>query len=320
MVTPARGYADWSRTHERAARDALAGRILEDAGLIHGHVGSYGGWVATALGRSDARIVVTEHATFLNRILAQPVARDMYGQVLARADVVIVVSNVLGRVVTKVFPQYAGKLVRIGNIVHVDRFPVRTEPVTDLRRWLYVGGFLERKGVRQVLEAFAVIALERADTELTMVGHGPLGDALRQRAQALGLAGRVHILASMPPERIPAVMAAHDLLVHNASYETFGVTVAEAMVAGIPVLVTRCGGPQETLEGIGPQAGELIEVSDGVLELIAGYRRLGARLDELDPVAARASIEGRFGPKAVASALMAAYGGTLDFGEQGIPA
>jgi glycogen(starch) synthase len=320
MVTPARDYAEWSRTHERTARDALAGRVLADAPLIHAHVGSYGGWIATALGRSDARVVVTEHASFLNRILAQPAAREMYGQVMVRADVVTVVSNVLGRVVTGAFPQHAGKVVRIGNIVHVDRFPARERPVADLRRWLYVGAFTQHKGVRQVLEAFAVVALERGDTELTLVGHGPLEDALRTRVSALGLEERVHMVPSLPPEEIPAIMSAHDLLVHNSIYETFGLTVAEAVAAGTPVLVTRCGGPQETLEDIGPQAGELIEVSDGVLELIAGYRRLSARLDELDPVAARASIEARFGPKAVAAALLAAYDGTSAPGEQGNPA
>lgn len=317
LVTPNRGYAAWARNHENSAREALDGRVFADAQVIHGHVGSYGGWVATALGRSDARVVVTEHASFLGRILGESAAREIYRRVLDRADVVIVVSNVLRAVLEQAFPERMGKVVRVGNIVRVDQFPARSRAVTDLRRWLYVGGFSKHKRVMDILEAFAVIAQERSDVELTLVGHGPLEQPLRARAAALGLTTRVHFVASLPPDQIPAVMATHDLLVHNSVFETFGLTVAEAVAAGTPVVVTRCGGPQETLEGIATQAGELVDVVEGPGELIAGYRRLSARLDELDPVMARASIEQRFGSQAVASALLAAYDGTLVVEEQG---
>lgn len=311
LIRRERVYAAWSAAYESAARTALRGRVL-DADVVHAHVGTYGGSVACALAEPSARVVLTEHATFLWRIFQQRAGRQVYGKVLARADQVIVVSHTLGKVITQTFPDSAAKIVRVGNVVHVDRFPPRAAKVESLRRWLYVGGFIERKGVLGALEAFgAVVASGRPDLEFTLVGHGHLEEQLRARVHALGLSDQVRFVASVDPALIPQVFAEHDLLVHNSEYETFGVTIAEAMAAGTPVLVTRCGGPEEIFEGVGEMAGELVPVSPDATELVAGFHRLQARLDELDPWKTRASIEERYGSAAIGSALLAAYEGRL---------
>ena len=60
-------------------------------------------------------------------------------------------------------------------------------------------------------------------------------------------------------------------------------TVIEAVAAGMPVLVTRCGGPEETLAGIEEAAGELVDVEESDASLVDGYRRLRDRFpDGLD--------------------------------------
>ncbi len=305
-IPPGRDYAAWATAHERVVRSTLAGRVV-DGPVVHGHTGIYGGWVALTCAREDARVVVTEHASFLPRVLGQPRAREMYRQVLERADAFLVVGPSLRAQLAKAFPGLADKVRICPNVVPVDDFPLRPEPVTDLRRWIYLGGLTAIKRVHLVLDAFAVVAIDRRDTELTLVGSGPLEDSLRARAAALGLADRVHFLPSVAHDQVPALLHAHDLLVHASSTETFGMTVVEAVASGLPVLVTASGGPNETLAGIERIAGEIVPVADGVVELVGGYRRLAARLDELDPVAARASIAARYGPRAVAGVLLAAY-------------
>ena len=307
-VRPRAGYASWARTHEWVVNTTLRGRVV-DAPVVHGHTGMYGGWIALTCGRVDARVVVTEHATFLPQVLEQPKAREMYRRVLERADAFFVVGSLLQRWLAEVFPDLADRVRICPNVVRTDQIALRPDPVTDLRRWLYLGKFAPHKRVDLLLEAFAVVAAERGDVELTLVGTGKLEDQLRARTAALGLTDRVHILASVAPHEVPALLHAHDLLVHPSTIETFGMTTVEAVASGLPVLVTASGGPDETLAGIEHLAGEIVPVTEGVGDLLAGYRRLAARLDELDPVAARESITSRYGPATVARTLLAAYTG-----------
>jgi glycogen(starch) synthase len=78
-------------------------------------------------------------------------------------------------------------------------------------------------------------------------------------------------------------------------------TVVEAVAAGMPVLVTRCGGPEETLAGIEAAAGELVAVEESDASLVEGYRRLRDRFpDGLDLTRAQQVLNDRYGYPAVA--------------------
>jgi glycogen(starch) synthase len=124
----------------------------------------------------------------------------------------------------------------------------------------------------------------------------------------LDLVGRVEFHDAVPPQRVFEFLHAHDLLVHPSKSETFGMTVVEAVGSGMPVLVTRCGGPEETLAGLDGVAGLLIDVSSDPEVIVDGYLRLGAQRSGLDPVRARAELVGRYGSAAVADRMAEVYG------------
>jgi glycogen(starch) synthase len=308
-VRAARDYAEWGRMHEAALRSALPGGRIE-ADLVHGHVGTYGGWVACRLARPDARIVVTEHASFLARILRQPEARRMYQEVLERADEFLCVSEVLRERLAQSFPALADKLSVVPNVVDAAGLAPRQEPPAALKRWLFLGHLAAGKGVPELMEAFARALVEEPDLRLTLAGWGvpAVVAELREQAARLGVAERVEFLPPQPPSAVPELLRTHDLLVHPSKYETFGMTVVEAMAVGTPVLVTRCGGPEETLAGLEPAAGRLIEVSDDPQVIVDGYRRMRGELEVLDPERVRAEVERRYGRAAVVEGLAGAYG------------
>ncbi|MDF9803732.1 glycosyltransferase involved in cell wall biosynthesis [Streptomyces sp. HB372] len=301
-----KNYAPWLATQQRALKSALpTGRI--EAPIVHAHAGIYGGVLAMRLARPDARIVVTEHATFLNKVFSQPAARSLYRDVLQRADAFLCVSTYLRDQIATEFPELAHKLRIVPNVIDFDAFPSSFERSSDLLSWLYVGRLVKHKGVSELLEAFAAVAEKEPAATLTMVGSGSLEGALRARGQELGLEGRFRIEPPVSPDQVNGLMHQHDLLVHASKIETFGMTIVEAVAAGLPVLVTRSHGPEETLAGIDRQAGALMDVDDDPQVIVDAYWELRSRVGELDLPAARESLLRRYGSAAVSEQLMNVY-------------
>jgi glycogen synthase len=291
-------FAGVTRLTERWLRTALGGRHL-DTPVVHAHVGYGAGWAALRAAGPDTRVFVTEHATFLDRVLAEPDARAMYDELIDRCAGFFTVGEAAKAELVREFPHHAERIGVIPNPVSFDR--TRPRPVTALHRWLFVGGLIPRKGVDLLVEAFATCRADEPALTLTIVGEGEMGAGLAERAAALGVAEAVTFTGAVPPPEALNLMRTHDLLVHPSRRETFGMTVVEAVAAGLPVLVTRCGGPEETLAGLEEAAGELIDVRDDPDSIVEGYRRLRARFPRgVDLATARRRLAERYGYQAVA--------------------
>ncbi|MCP9951223.1 glycosyltransferase [Actinomadura madurae] len=169
-------FADLAREHASWLREALGGEPIP-APVVHAHVGLRGGWTALENARPDARVFVTEHASFLDKVLAQPDSLELYEQVLERCTGFFVVTDVLRDRLAEAFPALAGKIEMISNPISFAES--RPRPVTGLRRWLYVGTLVERKGVGLLVEAFATCHAEDPGLTLTIAGAGGLARPAR---------------------------------------------------------------------------------------------------------------------------------------------
>ncbi|WP_233624631.1 glycosyltransferase [Actinoplanes sp. ATCC 53533] len=291
-------FAFVAKRHADTLHATFAGAPI-DAAVVHVHEALPSGWAVLEHLRPETKLFVTEHASFLEQLLDEPEAREMYDKVLDRCEGLFVVGDGTRDVLLKALPRHAEKVSLVANPISFTQ--PRPEPVTALRRWLFLGGLIPRKGVNWLLEAFAKCHAEDPALTLTIVGDGELGGELRERAEALGVQDVVTFAGSVGPEVALQLMREHDLLVHASRWESFGVTVVEAVAAGMPVLVTRCGGPEETLAGIEEAAGELVAVQEDDASLVEGYRRLRDRFPQgLDLGKAQRVLDERYGYPAVA--------------------
>jgi glycosyltransferase involved in cell wall biosynthesis len=99
----------------------------------------------------------------------------------------------------------------------------------------------DQKGHADFLEALRMLP----DMQALIVGGGPLESALRDRARALGLAGRVRFLGHR--DDVLNVLRGIDLLVLSSHSEGLPFVVLEAMGVGLPVVATRVGGLAEVV-------------------------------------------------------------------------
>lgn len=305
-VVPKAEYADTAEVAVETLRAALPGGVIE-SDVVHAHVGLPAGLAAVRLSKPGAVVVVTEHATFLWKMLQKQAGYELYDEVLAGCSVFVAVSVLLRDELVEAFPHHANKIIVVPNVVPFETIPPRPAPVTALKRWLYLGSFQQRKGVMHLLEAFAICHDDDPELSLTLVGGGPQSEDLKERAAVLGIEDAVDVREAVGPDEVYPLYHQHDLLVHASRYETFGMTIVEAIAAGMPVLVTACGGPQETLGDLDGAAGELVGISETPTELVRGFRALRDRFAGLDLDHASQVLEGRYGARPVGDRLVALY-------------
>jgi glycosyltransferase involved in cell wall biosynthesis/phosphoheptose isomerase len=115
-----------------------------------------------------------------------------------------------------------------------------------LRRLLYVGRLVRRKGVGN-----AIAALPRLPGVELVIAGGPPRDEfgsdpearrLTGLAERHGVADRVRMRGRVPRERLPELIRSADAVVAVPWYEPFGIVPLEAMACGVPVIASAVGG------------------------------------------------------------------------------
>jgi len=303
-MTPRVDTALAHRTALMAARDAGELPELAAADVVHAHVGMPSGYAVSELLAPAQRFVTTEHATYLSAVLRLPQGLAAYRAMLERADVHLTVSRAQARDLRRTFPDLRERIDAIGNPVDDARFGPRSAPVRigePLLRWVYVGNLVERKNVRTILDA---LAIARPECRLTVIGDGPQREELEAHAAALGVSQRVTWYGAARPDELPGLLGAQDVLVHLSDYETFGLTVVEAAMTGLPVVVTRSAGPPETLSDAVEQGlVALVRVKPSPDEVVAALAGLAQRQAECDHTAVRNVLVDRYGTAAYRRAL-----------------
>lgn len=102
------------------------------------------------------------------------------------------------------------------------------------------------KGLDLVLKAARGLLKEFPRLQVLLVGDGPSREELVRLAYELGIADRVVISQPVEDTRVPlAVMQVH---ASPSDREGFGLSLGEAMVAGVPAISSWSGGPAQMIE------------------------------------------------------------------------
>ena len=151
----------------------------------------------------------------------------------------------------------SGKATLVHNAVDLDYFRFDPEDRADCRAELqlddrlvvgHVGRFNQQKNHSFLLDVFAEIAQKRPDAVLLLVGKGELEQAVRQKADALGIADKV-IFAGVRSD-IPRVLSAMDVFVFPSLYEGMPNTVIEAQATGLPCVIADTITPEADVTGL----------------------------------------------------------------------
>jgi glycosyltransferase involved in cell wall biosynthesis len=150
--------------------------------------------------------------------------------------------------------------------------PASEDPPGDDRYLLAAGDLRRKKNLSALVEAFVALRRREGIPHRLVLAGLDAGEGPRLRSLAAG--EPVDVTGYVDDERLDALVAGADVLVHPSLYEGFGLVVLEAMARGTPVLAARATALPET----GGDAAEYFDPSEpGDLE-----RRLGALLADAD--------------------------------------
>lgn len=110
-----------------------------------------------------------------------------------------------------------------------------------------VGSLIHRKGMDRIIRALATLRTEHPDLHLLIIGDGPALPTLRKLATQLDVEEKIHFVGEQH-HVCGWLRGGVDLFVSGAREEAFGLVLAEAAAAGVPVIAPRVGGIPEVLQ------------------------------------------------------------------------
>jgi len=163
----------------------------------------------------------------------------------------------------------------------------------------YVGQFVARKRVEDLLAAFARLRLSNPDARLILIGAGPLRGSYEAFVEQHLLHEAVSIAGALPPEQVKESIRTASVLVLPSEFDGWGLTVNEALQSGVPVVCSDGCGAAELLEDH-PEWGAVFSRGDvdtltRLLERIAeGSLATNIDLNEVEAVIGPRAVTDRF--------------------------
>ena len=181
--------------------------------------------------------------------------RRFYRRAAREASMILTVSQPLQQAMIDCGFQ-AQRWGTIDNVV--DDFFFEERPTTNDKRpktLLHVSCFDEKaKNVKGLLRAAKMLSEKRKDWRLRLVGTGIDYQEVRAYAQTLDIPEELlEWTGELTPRQVADEMHRADALVLSSRYETYGVVLAEAMAAGLPILSTPVGIAEQVADLIVPQ-------------------------------------------------------------------
>lgn len=197
-----------------------------------------------------------------------------------------------------------GRVEVVPNVVPgPDALASRQGMVDGAPRLIGVGGLIPRKRPMLALEALRLVRAGGLDATLTLVGDGPLRAELESAAEAANLEGKLTITGLLTPGQVREELRASDVFLLPTRHETFCVSAAEAVAAGLPAVVTDIPAVRDFLT----PGNSVLVAGDSAEDFAAGVHDALAKFSQVSPATISGTIASRYAPRVIADKFSAVY-------------
>ena len=271
---------------------AKTGEIIAKEGkfdVIHAH-----DWLTAYAAKTlktsyNIPMICTIHATEAGRNNGirtdmQKYINDTEWLLTYEASEVIVNSNYMKSEIQRLFGLPFEKINVVPNGVNLNNFNNVYRDYDFRRRFamdnekivLFIGRLVYEKGIQHLISAMPKILDHYHDVKLVIAGKGGMLDELKAQANNLGISQKVYFAGYLNSKDVQKMYRCADISVFPSTYEPFGIVALEAMLAGVPVVVSDIGGLNEIVEhgvtGMKSYAGNPNSIADSILTLLFDHK------------------------------------------------
>ena len=302
MLSRAKVSFKWQTKAYAKVMEKAFGEYVKKEGkpdVLHAHVAVPAGYAAARIGKKyGIPVLVTEHAY---SPWAKPEAKEFSRFVAANAKVTCV-STYLQNMLRE---KYDTDSELLCNVVDTSTFERPRALRNDgVYRLLTISALRPGKCVDDTIKALKLLR-DRGEIgkfEFTVIGNGQTEAFYKQAAIDLDMTDCVKFVGRKDPAEAAEYLTHTDTLVLASNFETFGIPAREALAAGVPVVCTKCYGPETFLDETCAELCEFENPEDLARAIKAMYDRRGT----FDEDALRAVAKG-FGSEAIANRAFALY-------------
>jgi glycosyltransferase involved in cell wall biosynthesis len=182
-----------------------------------------------------------------NRVWQRIYHMPLYRWAILTADHAVVINQETWTMLQLKYNREIGRVWYIPNAVEPQYFIQREYADGDALRLLFVGSWLDHKGVYYLRDGFESLAKRVPGLRLTIAGCSVDAETIREFFPP-SVQDQLDILPFVPRKEMPAIYAQHDIFVFPSLFEGLPVVLLEAMATGMPVVTTETCGMKDIVE------------------------------------------------------------------------
>ena len=213
--------------------------------LIHLHSFYFGDLALWIKNKYNIPYIVTEHSTAFARDLLTRNQLEYAQKVFYNSSYNIAVSNEFKFSLEKKFNNI--NFDYIPNFIDTDFFSFSPQKSYKEFRFVNIAFLDKKKNQKMLIKSFYRVFKNDLNVKLQIVGDGSEYHNLKALVEKLSLENQITLYGRATRDEIRKLLHSSDAFLLSSEYETFGIVVIEAMSCGLPVLSTKCGGPESII-------------------------------------------------------------------------
>jgi glycosyltransferase involved in cell wall biosynthesis len=269
--------------------------------VVHAHFLEFGRAATQVFQDKDIPIVLTEHMSSMGQETISPYLINIAKNTYPLVTQLITVGHSLSK---NIHHQFGVSSKVIANMMDTSIFSYENKKISKSDfSFVTTAALIEGKAIDLLVHAFHRAFENQKNVYLYIFGEGTERKKIEKSIAHFGLADRIFLRGLVSRNEIAEQMKVSDCFVLPSRYETFGVAYIEAMAAGLPVITTKCGGPEDFVT---EENGKIVPV-DHLEELADAMIDIRHNMDRYDREKISQTTKDLFSPETIGKQITDVY-------------